>query len=100
MADHYARMEQAIVVLSDLRANTSRIWYGGFSRTLGLASPGEPQEVSSIWEEEIFRLIHPDDLARKHLQELCFFHFITFFLGYYSIFINKNILFVVKIMNL
>nr|WP_122120750.1 LuxR C-terminal-related transcriptional regulator [Alistipes megaguti] len=76
MADHYARMEHAIAVLSDLRANTSRIWYGGFSRTLGLASPGEPREVSSIWEEEIFRLIHPDDLARKHLQELCFFHFI------------------------
>ena len=32
--------------------------------------------VPSIWEEEIFSLIHPDDLAEKHLQELCFFHFI------------------------
>lgn len=25
---------------------------------------------------EIFRLIHADDLAGKHLQELCFFHFV------------------------
>lgn len=75
-AGHYARMEQAIAVLSDLRANVSSIWYGGFSRTLGLEHRGETHEVSSIWEEEIFRLIHPDDLAGKHLQELCFFHFI------------------------
>lgn len=33
-------------------------------------------KVYSIWEEEIFSLIHPDDLADKHLQELCFFHFV------------------------
>ena len=33
-------------------------------------------KVPSIWEEEIFRLFHPDDLASKHLQELCFFHFV------------------------
>lgn len=32
--------------------------------------------MSSIWEKEIFKLIHPDDLAGKHLQELCFFHFV------------------------
>lgn len=76
MAAHYAGLEQAIAVLSDLRANVSYIWYGGFSRTLGLERHGETREVSSIWEEEIFRLIHPDDLAGKHLQELGFCHFI------------------------
>lgn len=76
IAGLYARMEQAVVVLSDLRANVSSIWYGGFSRTLGLERRAETHEVSSIWEEEIFRLIHPDDLAGKHLQELCFLHFI------------------------
>lgn len=37
---------------------------------------GDEDKVSSIWEKEIFKLIHPDDLAGKHLQELCFFHFV------------------------
>ena len=37
---------------------------------------GDEDKVSSIWEKEIFNLIHPDDLAGKHLQELCFFHFV------------------------
>ena len=76
IARNYARMENAVAVLSDLRSNVSYIYYGGFSRTLGIDRQGESREVSSIWEEEIFRLIHPDDLARKHLRELCFFHFI------------------------
>lgn len=76
IARNYARMENAIAVLSDLRSNASYIYYGGFSRMLGENGCGKDRRVSSIWEEEIFRLIHPDDLAGKHLQELCFFHFI------------------------
>ena len=58
IACNYARMENAIAVLSDMRDNASYVYYGGFSQT-----------------EEIFRLIHPDDLSGKHLQELRFFHF-------------------------
>ncbi len=76
IAENYARMEHAIAVLSDLQAKVSYIYYGAFARTLGIGRSGEIREVSSIWEEEIFRMIHPDDLARKHLQELCFFHFV------------------------
>lgn len=76
IAHNYAQMENAIVVLSDLRTNASYIYYGGFSRMLGIDKNRKEDKVSSIWEEEIFRLIHPDDLADKHLQELCFFHFI------------------------
>ncbi|MCD7850294.1 MAG: helix-turn-helix transcriptional regulator [Parabacteroides sp.] len=76
IACNYARMENAIAVLSDLRANVSYIYYGGFSQMLGIDKNRKDGKVSSIWEEEIFKLIHPDDLAGKHLQELCFFHFI------------------------
>lgn len=76
IASDYARIENAIAVLSDLRSNVSYICYGGFSRVLGLGKNSDVSVVNSIWEEEIFSRIHPDDLAKKHLQELCFFHFI------------------------
>lgn len=76
IAGNYARMENVIAVLSDLRTNASYIYCGNFSRTLGINPSVKESKVASIWEEEIFQLIHPDDLASKHLQELCFFHFI------------------------
>lgn len=76
IAHGYARMENTLVVLSDLRTNVSYVYYGGFSRMLGFDGDRKESRLSSIWEEEIFQLIHPDDLAGKHLQELCFFHFI------------------------
>lgn len=76
IARNYAQMENAVAVLSDLRTNVSYIYYGSFSRMLKIDKSGNEGKVSSIWEKEIFKLIHPDDLADKHLQELCFFHFI------------------------
>lgn len=76
VASNYARMENAIAVLSDLRKNDSYIYYGGFLKVLGIGDNPVEDRLSSIWEEGIFRLIHPDDLAGKHLQELCFYHFI------------------------
>lgn len=76
IACNYARIENAVAVLSDLRTNVSYVYYGGFSQMLGLNHPTQDCKLPSIWEEEIFRLVHPDDLARKHLHELCFFHFI------------------------
>lgn len=76
VAVNYARMENAIAVLSDLKSKVSYIYYGGFARMLDTGAVQENTEVASIWEDEIFRLIHPDDLAAKHLQELCFYHFI------------------------
>lgn len=72
----YAMTENAVAVLSDMRTNTSYIYYGGYARVLGLDRKGEHDEVCSIWEEEILKRIHPDDLADKYLQELRFFRFI------------------------
>lgn len=76
MACNYSRMENAVAVLSDLKSKVSYIYYGSFARMLDTDVVQENTEVASIWEEEIFKLIHPDDLAAKHLQELCFYHFI------------------------
>ena len=64
-AFNYARIENSIAVLSDIQSNRSYIYYGGLSRVLGIKGTGSSAEVHSIWEEEIFRLIHPDDLAEN-----------------------------------
>lgn len=76
IAISYTITENAIAVLSDMKANRSYIYYGGIAKTLGLTSEMLSQTVQSIWEEAIFSRIHPDDLRKKHLQELHFFHFL------------------------
>ena len=77
LAQNYARMENSLAVLSDMRSNRSLICYGGFARTLGLESPlGHTAEIDSIWEESILSRIHPENLSAKYLQELRFFHFV------------------------
>ncbi len=75
VARNYARLENAIAVLSDMRAKISHIYYGGFAQTLGIKTT-DCDKVYTIWEEEILRHVHPDDLSQKYLQELRFFHFI------------------------
>ena len=59
-----------------MQTNISYIYYGGFSEFLGLKGTEKVDCIHSIWEEGIFKLIHPDDLYQKNLQELKFFHFI------------------------
>ena len=65
IACNYARMENAIAVLSDLRNHASYIYYGRFSQMLGAGNRKKEGKVSSIWEDDIFGLIHPDDLTSK-----------------------------------
>lgn len=72
----YVRTENALAVLSDLQSNTSRIFYGGTAVRLGLGTPNTEETIASIWEEQIFERIHPDDLLEKHTQELRFFGFL------------------------
>lgn len=75
VARNYAAMESAVAVLSDMRTNSSRVCYGRFSEMIGLGEMvGREVAVDSIWEEEILRRIHPEDLREKYLQELNFFH--------------------------
>ena len=76
LAMNYARLENAIAVLSDMKTNTSHICYGGLAERLHIAPKGTSQVIHTIWEEGIFHRIHPDDLQGKHLEELRFYHFI------------------------
>ena len=77
LARGYARMENAISVLSDMHANRSYICHGGFSAVLGIGPvAGQTEEIGSVWETAILKLVHPEDLTDKYLQELHFFHFV------------------------
>lgn len=73
---HYARVENSIAVLSDLRIGVSHIYYGGFAKTLGLKPCVDGERICSIWERDLLALIHPDDLGDKYLRELRFLQFI------------------------
>lgn len=75
-ASGYARIENAIAVLRDLKERKSYIYYGGMAQTLGMDTKSQCRCVDSIWEDEIFRCISPRDMERKHLEELKFIHFI------------------------
>ena len=77
-AIRYAQIENAIAVLSDMKTNTSFICHSGLSERLGIGMRGTSQDITSIWEEDIFGCIHPDDLEAKHLEELRFYHFVMF----------------------
>lgn len=72
----YSRIENAVAVLSDLKSNRSYIYHGAIAGTLGLAAANSQRSeiIDSIWEEEIYNKIHPDDLLSRHLLELRFFH--------------------------
>ena len=76
MAEQYVQIENAIAVLSDMKTNTSFICHSGLSERLGIDMRGTSQDIASIWEEDIFGCIHPDDLEAKHLEELRFYHFV------------------------
>lgn len=77
MVKAYAQIEQCVAVMSDLTANKSYICAGAFGKFFNLkpAIAGQ-SEIDSIWEEEIFQRIHPDDLFERHLLELRFFQFL------------------------
>lgn len=70
----YAKVENAISVLSDLKNNKSYIYNGHIATALGLTYSPDMREINSIWEDDIFNRIHPDHLVGKHLMELKFFH--------------------------
>lgn len=68
-----AAVEGVVAVVSDLAADTSRIFSGKFARVLGLP---EYSQESSIWEKEILGLMSADELEQKFIAELRFFHFL------------------------
>ena len=77
IAEGYAVIENVLAVLSNLNRKESVVFHGKFSQILDI----NPKECSglipSIWEDEIFKIIHPEDLEMKLFQELLFFHYIN-----------------------
>lgn len=76
IAAGYAQTENAIAVLSDLKERVSHVYYGGMAQTLGLCQKGEYRCVYSIWEEDVFECIVPEDMDKRHCDELRFIHFL------------------------
>ncbi|MFZ4863656.1 response regulator transcription factor [Sphingobacterium sp. Mn56C] len=72
LAQNYASLESCIAVLSDLQTNTSYVYYGAIVQALDIETDSSEVELNSIWEEAIFKAIHPDDLVNKHTVELQF----------------------------
>ena len=72
-ANGLAIVENCVVVVSDLKANASRIYNGKFSNVLGLS--GASHE-NSIWEGEIIDKMGIEEQEEKYLSELRFFNFL------------------------
>lgn len=76
IAEAYAENEHQLAVLSDLAGHESVVVHGKFSQLLDIDTERCGGRIASIWEEDIFRIVHSDDIAKKMLNELLFFHHI------------------------
>ncbi|MEP6806400.1 MAG: helix-turn-helix transcriptional regulator [Flavobacterium sp.] len=76
MAENFVELENGIAVLSDLKNNKSYIYSGKLADELHIFQCKNKQEIESIWEEELFNKLNPDDVLQKHILELRFFQFI------------------------
>lgn len=70
----YAQIENSIAVLSNLKDRKSYIYNGALGEVLDLYPKNAAKEINSIWEEDIYNRIHPDDIVARHAFELKFFH--------------------------
>ena len=77
VAQSYALCENAIAVLSNLRTDMSHIYFGKVGDILGFDTSAVYQKVDSVWEEDIYARIHPDDWRMRCLQELSFFRMVS-----------------------
>lgn len=77
IAQAYAICENSIAVLSNLRTGKSHIFFGKSCQILGLGKSNTIQTVDSVWEEEIYNRIHPDDWKKRCLHELTFFRMMS-----------------------
>lgn len=76
IAEHFVELENGIAILSDLKNNKSYIYSGKLADELNIFQSGKVAEIESIWEEELFEMLNPEDVLQKHILELQFFQFI------------------------
>ena len=72
-ADILSRVENVMVVVSDLLNGTSRIFPGKLGEDLGI---GHYSSENSIWEKAILELMPPEEREKKYFAELRFFHYL------------------------
>ena len=68
-----ARLENLLVVVSDMAEGRSHIIAGDFAGNLDL---GDYRHENSIWEDRILSLMTDDEVERKYLMELRYFHYL------------------------
>lgn len=76
IARTYARLENAMAVLTNVACDCSFICYGQLGYKLGIDIDNNETEVPSIWEKKIFERVHPDDLIEKYAWELKYLTFL------------------------
>lgn len=69
----WARVENALIVVSDMIEGKSHIIAGGFARNLDI---GDYRQENSIWENKILALMSPEEQEEKYIAELRFFHYL------------------------
>ena len=73
---HHCKAENAIAVLSNMHDASSFIVYGRLGKLLGLPTDKDNQDVPSIWEKELMKRFHEDDIVEKLALELQFITFV------------------------
>ncbi len=68
-----ARVENILIVVSDMAEGKSYIIAGEFARNLDI---GAYQQENSIWESKILSLMSPAEQEEKYIAELRFFHYL------------------------
>lgn len=75
MMKEYVKIDHSVAVLSDLADKKSYIFTGNFGSFFEMNTSGFTT-IDSIWEEDIYKRIHPEDLFQRNLLELEFFNFL------------------------
>ncbi len=70
IAKFYALIENSISVVSNLQDNCSYIYTSPLAQRLGVYDNVGEIVIDSIWEQELYDRVHPDDLTARHNLEL------------------------------
>ena len=77
IARTYALAENAVVSMGDNRRNCSYCYFGGVADVLGISPEERVSQLPSLYENFIFDRCHPDDLSRRHAEEIAFLRYIA-----------------------
>ena len=77
IARTYALAENAVVSMGDNRRNCSYCYFGGVADVLGISPEERVSQLPSLYENFIFDRCNPDDLSRRHAEEIAFLRYIA-----------------------